>query len=108
MVFVATVIARDLPNELRLRLDATQASVLVTGRLRALSSERTRLISRGDVRRGRSERPIDDTWKRSSVSRNGPRSAFYLQGRPGSDFIAAIRALVDRPVTRGIVSTRPP
>ena len=45
MVFVATVISRNLPNELRLQLDATQVRVSVTARFVALSAERTRLIS---------------------------------------------------------------
>src|SRR5262245_51825878 len=45
MVFVATVLAREVPNESRLRLDAPQVSVLVTGRLAPLSPARTRLTS---------------------------------------------------------------
>jgi len=45
MLFVATVIARDLPNEARIRLDAPQVTVFVTGRLAALSPDRTRLVS---------------------------------------------------------------
>jgi hypothetical protein len=45
MVFVATVLARDLPREVRLRLEASNATVLVTGRLHSLSTDRTRLVS---------------------------------------------------------------
>jgi hypothetical protein len=45
MIFVATVISRQLPNESRLSLDASNVVVSVTGRFVALSSERTRLIS---------------------------------------------------------------
>ena len=45
MVFVATVIARDLPDESRLSLDASNVTVSVTGRFVALSPERTHLIS---------------------------------------------------------------
>ena len=45
MVFLATVISRELPNELRLQLDANQVSVYVTARFVALSPERTRLVS---------------------------------------------------------------
>lgn len=45
MVVVATVIARNLPTELRLSLDAYNATVSVKGTLVALSSQRTKLIS---------------------------------------------------------------
>jgi hypothetical protein len=45
MVFVATVLARDLPHEVRLRLEASKATVLVTGKLHTLSAARTRLVS---------------------------------------------------------------
>jgi hypothetical protein len=45
MVFLATVIQRDLPNELRLRLDATGVRVLVTARISPLAPGRTRLTS---------------------------------------------------------------
>ena len=45
MVFVATVISRNLPNELRLQLDATQVGVSVTARFVAVSPQRTRLTS---------------------------------------------------------------
>jgi hypothetical protein len=45
MVFVATVISRKLPNEVRLNLDASSVAVSVTGTFVALSSDRTRLVS---------------------------------------------------------------
>ena len=45
MVFVATVVASDLPNELRLSLDASNVTVSITGTLAALSPDRTRLTS---------------------------------------------------------------
>jgi hypothetical protein len=45
MVFVATVLSRDVPNELRLALESPQASVKVTSRFVPLSADRTRLIS---------------------------------------------------------------
>jgi hypothetical protein len=45
MVFVATVIARNLPNELLLSLDAANVTVSVKGTFVALSAARTRLLS---------------------------------------------------------------
>jgi len=45
MVFVATVIANDLPNESRFRLDADKVTVAITARYLAVSSERSRLVS---------------------------------------------------------------
>lgn len=45
MVFVATVIARDLPDESRLILEASNVVVSLKARFVALSSEKTRLIS---------------------------------------------------------------
>ena len=45
MVFVATVVSRNLPNELRLQLDATHVGVSVTARFLAVSPQRTRLTS---------------------------------------------------------------
>ena len=45
MVFVATVLARNLPTELRLSLEAPTVTVSVKGILVALSSGRTRLTS---------------------------------------------------------------
>jgi hypothetical protein len=45
MVFVATVITRTLPTEVRLRLDASHVTVSVRGTFAALSSGRTRLTS---------------------------------------------------------------
>jgi hypothetical protein len=45
MVFVATVLSRDLPNESRLSLDASNVAVSITARFVALSPEKTRLIS---------------------------------------------------------------
>lgn len=45
MVFVATVISRDLPNESRLRLEASNVSVAIAVRFVRLADARTRLIS---------------------------------------------------------------
>ena len=45
MVFVATVIANDLPNESRLRLDASTVMVSITAKYVALSPRTSRLIS---------------------------------------------------------------
>lgn len=45
LVFVATVVMRALPTELKLRLDAPTVSVSVTGKLVKVSDRRTRLIS---------------------------------------------------------------
>ncbi len=45
MDFVATILARDLPDELRLRLDAPTVAVAISGRLIAASPATTRLIS---------------------------------------------------------------
>jgi hypothetical protein len=43
MVFVATVLARNLPAELHLSLEATNVTILVKGRFTALSPSNTRL-----------------------------------------------------------------
>lgn len=45
LVFVATVVARKLPDELRLSLDSPAVSVAVEGRLLVLSDRKTKLIS---------------------------------------------------------------
>jgi hypothetical protein len=45
MVFTATVLSSNLPNELRLRLDASNAAVHVLATLSALPGNRTRLVS---------------------------------------------------------------
>jgi uncharacterized protein YndB with AHSA1/START domain len=45
MVFVATVISRQLPDEARLTLDASSVAVSVTGTFVAVSPDRTRLVS---------------------------------------------------------------
>ena len=45
MIFVATVIARELPNKLRLRLDNSNITVFVKGTFVALSPQKTRLTS---------------------------------------------------------------
>jgi hypothetical protein len=45
MLFTATVVARDLPNEVRLSLDAPSVAVSVCGTLSKLPNDRTRLIS---------------------------------------------------------------
>ena len=44
MIFLATVVSRN-PNELKLDLEASNVHVLVTGKLKALSPARTKLIS---------------------------------------------------------------
>jgi Polyketide cyclase / dehydrase and lipid transport len=45
MVFVATVLVRDLPNECRLRLDSPSVVVSVTGTFQPLTATRTLLVS---------------------------------------------------------------
>jgi hypothetical protein len=45
MVFVATVLAKDLPNQSRLRLDASNVVVSVTGTFKSLSAYKTLLVS---------------------------------------------------------------
>ena len=45
MVFVATVIANDLPNESRLRLDASNVAVSITAKYVGLSPTKSRLVS---------------------------------------------------------------
>jgi Polyketide cyclase / dehydrase and lipid transport len=45
MVFTATVVSRNLPDELRLRLDSSSATVDVHGTLSTLADGRTRLVS---------------------------------------------------------------
>jgi hypothetical protein len=50
MVFVATVIARNIPDELRLNLDAANVTVSVKGRFIAVSPQSTRLISEEEFR----------------------------------------------------------
>jgi hypothetical protein len=45
MVFLATIISRDLPNETRLTLDASNVVVSITARFIRLSGASTRLIS---------------------------------------------------------------
>ena len=45
MVFLATVISRTLPDEVRLNLDASSVDVSVTGTFVALSPGSTRLVS---------------------------------------------------------------
>jgi len=45
MVFVATVLLRDLPNELKLDLESPSVHVLVTAKFFALTPEKTRFIS---------------------------------------------------------------
>ncbi len=45
MVFVATVLARNLPSESHLSLEASNVTVSVKGLFGALSSDRTRLTS---------------------------------------------------------------
>ena len=50
MVFVATVIARNVPNEFQLSLEASNVTVSVKGTLRPLSPQRTRLTSEEEFR----------------------------------------------------------
>jgi hypothetical protein len=45
MIFVATMLPRRQPNELRLELDTSSVTVSVTGIFAALSPSRTRLVS---------------------------------------------------------------
>jgi hypothetical protein len=45
MIFVATVVERNLPHEIRVNLEASTVDVAVTGRMVALSPTRTKLIS---------------------------------------------------------------
>ena len=45
MVFTATVVSRNLPDDLRLRLDSSTATVDVHGTLSTLADGRTRLVS---------------------------------------------------------------
>lgn len=45
MIFLATVAERNLPNELKLHLEAEGVSVEVTAKFIALSSEKTKLMS---------------------------------------------------------------
>jgi polyketide cyclase/dehydrase/lipid transport protein len=45
MVFVATVLGRDLPKQSRLRLDSSTVVVSVTGTFQALSATKTLLVS---------------------------------------------------------------
>lgn len=49
-VFVATVLSRDLPKEIRLQLDASDVTVWITDRFSALSERATRLVSEEDFR----------------------------------------------------------
>jgi hypothetical protein len=45
MVFIATVLGRDLPNQVRLSLDSSNVAVSVTGTFKALSPSKTLLVS---------------------------------------------------------------
>lgn len=45
MIFLATVVERNLPNELRVNLEASTVDVAITGTLIRLSPTRTKLIS---------------------------------------------------------------
>ena len=45
LVFTVTVISRNLPNEIRLHLEASSVNVLVVGKFIALSSEKTKFLS---------------------------------------------------------------
>jgi len=45
MIFVATVVERDLPNQLKLRFEASDVDVDITGTFSSLSATRTKLIS---------------------------------------------------------------
>ncbi len=46
MIFLATVVERNLPHELRLKLESSTADVAVTGRMVALSPTRTSTSSK--------------------------------------------------------------
>jgi hypothetical protein len=50
MVFVATVLSRDLPEEVRLLLDGTDVAVSITDRFRATSQGVTLMLSEEDFR----------------------------------------------------------
>jgi len=50
LLFVATVLSRDLPRELSLKLDAAAVSVMIHAKLTALAENRTRLISDEEFR----------------------------------------------------------
>lgn len=50
MIFLATVVSRDLPSELRLSLDASSVTVSITARFLPLSAEKTHLISEEEFR----------------------------------------------------------
>jgi hypothetical protein len=45
MIFTATVISRDLPDEVSLNLEASNVNVLVTGKFIPVSSGKTKFIS---------------------------------------------------------------
>jgi len=45
MIFLATVVERNLPHELRLHLEASGVDVVISGKLIAISNTRTKLIS---------------------------------------------------------------
>ena len=45
MVFLATIVSRNLPNEIRLSLVASNVTVSITARFIQLSVEKTRLVS---------------------------------------------------------------
>jgi polyketide cyclase/dehydrase/lipid transport protein len=50
MLFVATVVSRSLPNELRLTLDASNVTLDMHGTLSTLPDGRTRLVSEEEFR----------------------------------------------------------
>jgi len=50
MFFVATVLARELPNEVRLRLDGKGVVVSITDRFREMSPDVTTMISEEEFR----------------------------------------------------------
>lgn len=45
MIFLATVVERDLPNEIKLRLEAQDVTVAVTAKFIGLTSGKTKLVS---------------------------------------------------------------
>lgn len=45
LIFIATVVARDLPAQARVRLDGPSVTVAVTGTFEALSPGKTRMVS---------------------------------------------------------------
>jgi hypothetical protein len=45
MIFTATILSRELPKKVQLKLEASNVNVLVTGKFTALSHEKTKFVS---------------------------------------------------------------